>query len=47
MVTISEKRFDKLMRYEAFLECLEAAGVDNWDGYDDACEMFKEMYDAD
>lgn len=23
-----------------FLECLKAMGVDNWDGYDEAKEMF-------
>lgn len=23
-----------------FLSCLRAAGVDNWSGYDEACEMF-------
>jgi len=25
-----------------FLECLRAAGVDNWDGFDYAAEMFHE-----
>ena len=25
-----------------FLDCLERAGVDNWDGYEEALEMFGE-----
>lgn len=24
-----------------FLNCLRAAGVDNWDGYDYACEIYR------
>lgn len=30
----------------AFLECLRAAGVDNWEGYDEAQKMMRE-YDED
>jgi hypothetical protein len=26
----------------AFLECLEACGVDNWEWYDEACTLFEE-----
>ena len=25
-----------------FLDCLEARGVDNWQGYEDACDMMNE-----
>lgn len=36
MVTIPELRFLELEEAEATLNKLYAAGVDNWDGYDDA-----------
>lgn len=39
MVTISKKEYDDLYESYIFLSCLEAAGVDNWCGYDDAREM--------
>ena len=35
-VTIPELRFLELEEAEAMLNKLYAAGVDNWDGYDDA-----------
>lgn len=35
-----EKRLD-------WLECLEGAGLDNWDGCDHAQDVFKEMYPDD
>lgn len=25
-----------------FLECLREAGVDNWEGYDEACRLYRE-----
>lgn len=37
-VTIPVARYNKLIRAEHKLAALEAAGVDNWDGYDDAVE---------
>lgn len=40
-VTISEKRYKQLIESEKFLNCLEACGVDNWDGYGDAWEMME------
>lgn len=42
MVTITKKEYDRLVQSEEFLECLEACGVDNWGGYDDACEMYRD-----
>ena len=30
-----------------FLECLRAAGVDNWEGYDEALKMMNEQTDDD
>lgn len=35
-ITIPNTRYDELVKAEAFLDALEAFGVDNWDGYSDA-----------
>lgn len=37
-ITITKDEYDSLCRSSAFLERLEAAGVDNWDGYSYAFE---------
>lgn len=34
-----------LVEDQAFLQCLEAAGVDNWDGYEIAQEMMEEDFE--
>jgi hypothetical protein len=39
MVTISEKEYLKLKERSAWLGYLEAAGVDNWDGYSYAYDI--------
>lgn len=44
-VTITRKEYDRLVKDSEWLSCLEAAGVDNWEGYDYAIEMMHE--DAD
>lgn len=41
-VTISTKQYNELISNQKFLFALQAAGVDNWDGYDFACEAFAE-----
>ncbi|SNY95524.1 hypothetical protein [Halomonas sp. hl-4] len=38
-VTISRKEYDRLLEAKAKLIALEAAGVDNWSGYDDAMQQ--------
>ena len=38
-VTISKEEYDSLVEDSLFLECLQGAGVDNWEGYDAAIEM--------
>lgn len=43
-VTITKKEYDRLLRDEAWLSCLEGAGVDNWQGIDYAHEFFRENY---
>lgn len=42
-VTISKVEYEQLLQDSEFLECLEACGVDNWDGYDDAREMYQQQ----
>ena len=41
-VTISKKRHDELVDAEDKLLALEAAGVDNWVGWDDAMEIYQQ-----
>ena len=41
-VEISKERYDELIDIESFMLALQAAGVDNWDGYDVAQEMMEE-----
>lgn len=41
-VTIPLERFQELLDCERFEDCLQGAGVDNWEGYDYAREMYKE-----
>ena len=38
-VTISKEEYESLLEDQHMLQCLQAAGVDNWDGYDLAIEM--------
>ena len=39
--TLTSKRSIKLERDSLFLQCLESAGVDNWEGYDEAVRTYK------
>lgn len=39
MVTITKEEYEELLADSKFLACLDAAGVDNWDGYDFAQDM--------
>lgn len=39
-VTISKEQYDELLERDRWLDALEAAGVDNWQGYDFAHEIF-------
>jgi hypothetical protein len=41
-VTITKEEYDRLLDREWFLECLKAQGVDNWQGYGDAWDMYEE-----
>lgn len=41
-VTIPKVKYDKLIKDQQWLRCLEAAGVDNWDGSSFAHEIMVE-----
>jgi len=41
-ITITMEEYEELIEDQEFLHCLRAAGVDNWDGYDEAIKMFQE-----
>lgn len=41
-VTVSLEEFNRLQERDNFLSCLEACGVDNWEGFDDAVDMYRE-----
>lgn len=47
MITIPKSEYDKLCEDSEWLSCLEAAGVDNWDGFDEAINIRKEMEEND
>ena len=42
MITIEVRRFEELIQGYAKLNALEACGVDNWQGYDDAMGLMRE-----
>lgn len=41
-VELTKEAYDELVADQEFLNCLRACGVDNWEGYDLAAEMFQE-----
>lgn len=46
-VVLSAKEYDSLERDSDWLGYLEAAGVDNWDGYDEAHNLRREAEEDD
>lgn len=42
MVEITQEQYDYFLENERWIECLEEAGVDNWDGYEFARDLFRE-----
>lgn len=42
MITIAESEYNQLCRDSQWLAALEAAGVDNWDGYEEAYDILEE-----
>lgn len=45
LITITVAHYKRLLEDSEFLGCLEACGVDNWDGYGYAQEMIDEEGD--
>tara|TARA_R110000868_G_scaffold300126_1_gene560535 strand:+ start:55711 stop:55866 length:156 start_codon:yes stop_codon:yes gene_type:complete len=41
-ITIPINVYQKLMKDQCLLNCLHIAGVDNWEGYYEAIEIFNE-----
>ena len=41
-VTIAKAEYDRLIRADRWLDCLDAAGVDNWEGYEIAQDYLTE-----
>ena len=39
MVSIHDSEYEQMNNESDVLACLYAAGVDNWEGYDEAMEM--------
>jgi hypothetical protein len=46
-VTISKKEYESLKEDARWLQCLENAGVDNWQGIDYAYDLKREMDEDD
>ena len=44
-VTIRKLEYDRLIEDSEWLECLEAAGVDNWHGIEEAIRIRNESED--
>ncbi len=43
LITVDRKMFEKIVEDSNFLDCLKACGVDNWEGYGLAVQMFNEQ----
>ena len=41
-IVLSTKEYKRLLEDSKLLAALEAAGVDNWDGYEDALEYMED-----
>jgi hypothetical protein len=39
-VSVDEKELERLREVDRFMDALESAGVDNWEGYDVAMRLF-------
>jgi hypothetical protein len=47
MITITKAEYDQLCKDSEWLGYLEAAGVDNWQGIDEAIQLRREDRDQD
>lgn len=46
-VTISKREYEDLVKRGKILLALEDAGIDNWEGYDYAYDLYEEMNKED
>lgn len=42
-ITISKKEYEKHLKNEMWLECLQRSGLDNWEWIDVAQQMMEDM----
>ena len=47
MITITLKEYNRLKEQVSWLECLEDAGVDNWEGMEEAINIRRERFGDD
>lgn len=47
MIVIPKEEYEMLRENDRFLDALEAAGVDNWEGYSTAYQIFNGELDED
>lgn len=47
IVMIPQDEYNDLLESARWLCALEAAGVDNWEGFDEACKILKEWDDEE
>ena len=45
LVEITKEEYSKLLEDQRWLQALESAGVDNWEGYDWAVDLFNGNYE--
>lgn len=43
MVTIPASEYKELLNDQRWLECLQDAGVDNWEGYEYAKDLYNDL----
>ncbi len=46
-IEITRAEHERLIERDAFLSALQAAGVDNWEGYSEACRALGDEEDDD
>ena len=47
LIVITKREYQRLTESDAFLTALEAAGVDNWEGYSLACQFYEGVEDPE
>lgn len=45
MITIEKEEYDRLVHDSEWLACLETAGVENWEGIDEARDLQEQGLD--